>query len=293
MPLAKLFIGSALAVAFYSTATFIAVREESAAARNTWGTARDLIYLPSPNQARLMSLGYSNLVADFYWVKALQYFSDPLQSLNRYKNLADFLDIVVGVDPDYKYTYKFAGLAIPYDTGRFHYVNTRRSTGFLERGAQRFPDNWQLHFFLGYNYLNFHDEPVRAAEQFAEAARIPGSPKYLKAFAARAFAAGGEVDRAIEFSSTAAQNATDPEIKQMMESRLVELRIEKELRRIEDAAKAFRETHAHWPTLDELVAGGFERGPSGFSLDDAGVAHSVETSRRMIIKHDQTGFRGD
>ena len=294
MRLSSLFAGTALALACYGGSTFVAVREDLVASR--WHAAKDLIYLPSPTQARLLSLGYTNLVADFYWVKALQYFTDPYQSINRYKNLGDYLDVVLGIDPDYEYAYKFAGLSIPYDTGRFQYVNTRRSTTFLERGVERFPNNWELHFFLGYNYLNFHNEPVKAGEQFAAAADLPGSPKYLKAFAARVLAVGGELDRAIEFASSAAQAAQDPEIKEMMEKRLIDLQIEKELRRIEAAAQDFKATNGRWPTgIEELVKAGLERPASHFSIDEAGVARSPEGTQRMILHMDQAqkDFRGD
>src|SRR4051812_17933386 len=101
-----------LALGAYATATWFAVSFESFSPATHGTSSGDLIYLPTPAQARLMSLGYVNAVADFYWVKALQYYVDQGQAANRYKNLGDYLDLVIGVDPDYEFAYKFAGLAV-------------------------------------------------------------------------------------------------------------------------------------------------------------------------------------
>ena len=294
--LAKILVGSALAVFCYSGATYLGWLLEKRAPIRSLGAAGELIYLPSPQQARLMSLGFTNLVADYYWVKALQYYTDPTLAQYRYKNLADYLELVVGIDPDYEYAYKFAGLAIPYDTGRWRHVNTRRSTSFLERGARRFPGNWQFHFLLGYNYLNFHNEPATAAKHLEMAAKLPKAPTYLAAFAARVYAVGGELDRALEFSEGILRTTSSPEIEAMMRARITDLRVEKELRSIEAAAKAFQQKHARFPAdLNELIDAGFARPPPEFSLRADGVAESTIKSERMVLHQDSNhvGFTGE
>lgn len=292
----KAALGSLLSLTCFAAGVYLSVRFERLNPTSRGGGARDLIYLPTPQQARLMSLGYTSVVADFYWVKALQYFTDPTQRLNQYKNLADYLEVVLGVDPDYEYAYKFAGIAVPHDTGRFRFVNTKRSTSFLERGVKRFPENWQLRFFLGYNYLNFHNEPIKAAEQFAIASELPGAPTYFAGFAARLWTVGGEVDRALDFARGVLKTTKDAEIRELMEQRVRDLEVERELRRIEAAAKAFEEKTGHLPAnLDELVGSGFTAPLSGFSLDDKGVAHSDLPAERMRIYEDpnQAGFSGE
>src|SRR5207248_2422831 len=107
----KVLLASLLAVAFYGVGSYLSVAFEELAPGRARGGARDLIYLPSSQQARLMSLGFNNVVADYYWVQALQYFTDPTEALNQYKNLGDYLDLVLSIDPDYEYAYKFAGIS--------------------------------------------------------------------------------------------------------------------------------------------------------------------------------------
>src|SRR5215469_7122306 len=189
-------------------------------ARNDLVVARELIYLPSPSTARLMSFGFEQLSADWYWVKTLQYFVEPAQELNQYKNLADFLDVVVGVDPDFHYAYKFAGISIPYDTGRYRFANTDRAIDFLQRGIARWPDDWQMRLYLGYYLLTFRNDTEGAAEQFFRAAPIEGAPPYLKLFAGKLLALSGEVDRAKLFTEHMLSVTHDPNERAALAQRL-------------------------------------------------------------------------
>jgi tetratricopeptide (TPR) repeat protein len=231
-----------------------------------------------------MSLGFEQVMADWYWVKALQYFTDPVQAYNRYKNLGDILDVVTGVDPDFRYAYKFAGIAVPYDTGRLHWANTDHAIELLERGVTRFPDDWEIQFYLGFSLLNFRKETGRAAEHFAAAARIPGSPPYLKAFAARLFAAGGDIDRALVFAETMLERSTDAQERRQLEQRIQSIRLEGQLRALEEAARRFQKEEGRWPSSPfELTARyGLPAPPPGVTLVD-GVASAPPGVERMIV----------
>jgi hypothetical protein len=221
--------------------------------RDPTSSARALIYLPTPQQARMMAVGFDQVWADWYWVQALQYFTDTAQEINRFRNLGDFLDVVVGIDPDFEYAYKFAGISIPYDTGRFHFANTDRAIDFLQRGVKRFPNNWELHFHLGFYLLNFRDDAPGAAEQFAAAARIEGSPAYLKLFAARLFSVSGELERARVFAETMLASAGDDAEREQLRKRIREIELEHQLRDLESAARRFHQEWGRWPTPTEIT----------------------------------------
>lgn len=281
----KWLFGLVLCGAGLGSSTYLAMRLQRWDPHGFGLRPNQLIYLPSASQARLFSLGFSQVMADYYWVKGLQYFTEPVFAAVQYKNLGDFLEVVIGLDPDFEYAYKFAGIATPYDMGRNRIANAERSTSFLERGVSRFPQNWQLRFFLGYNYLNFHGQPQKAAEQFAEAAKIPGAPTYLKAFAARVYSVGGDVERALDFAQTMLNSTDDEDVRAMMKKRVEDLLAEKEIRRIEEGAKQFRDQMGRFPLdLGELVRNGFrEPSESGYRLEPDGKAHPPDKYERMII----------
>jgi len=246
--------------------------------------ARELIYLPTPQQARLMSMGFEQVMADWYWVKSLQYFTDPLQAYNRFKNLGDILGVVVGVDPDFQYAYKFAGIAVPYDTGRLRWANTGQAIELLQRGVQRFPGNWELQFYLGFSLLNFRKDTAGAAEHFAAAAKIPGSPSYLKRFAARLFAASGDTDRALVFAETMLGNTNDPHERKQLEQRIRSIQLEGQLRTLEEAARRFQMEEGRWPstTLELTAKYGLPAPPPGVTFAN-GVASVPPGAERMIV----------
>ncbi|HET6983960.1 MAG TPA: hypothetical protein VFI53_17590 [Myxococcaceae bacterium] len=280
-----LLLGLLAVSALLGLGVFAGARADLLLQRDPNSASRALIYLPTPRQARLMAVGFDQVMADWYWVEALQYFTDASQEINRYRNLGDFLEVVVGIDPDFQYAYKFAGISIPYDTGRFHFANTDRAIDFLERGVKRFPSNWELHFHLGFYYLNFRDDPPRAAEQFAAAAKLEGSPAYLKLFAARLFSVSGELDRARVFAETMLASATDPTERAQLEKRIQEIDMERQLRKLEDGARHFHDQWGRWPTPAEVaVAYGLPLPAPGVKLEN-GVAKAPDLERMIVHEH--------
>lgn len=286
---AALLLGLMLLLVLLGIGVTAGARADDLLRRDPTSAARALIYLPKPHQARIMSVGFEQVMADWYWVQALQYFTDAAQEVNRYRNLADYLEVVVGIDPDFEYAYKFAGVSIPFDTGRFRFANTDRAIEFLERGVKKFPNNWELHFYLGFYLLNFRDDPSGAAEQFAAAANIAGSPSYLKLFAARLFSVGGELGRARIFTETILASTTDEAERKDLKKRLREIDTEQQLRDLEVAAKQFHDRWGRWPTpIEATVASGLPLPPPDVELNE-GVA-SLPNEKRLVVHEHPTEY---
>ena len=277
---------AALLFASYAAGRYVDQRR----AQNELLVARELIYLPSPATARAMSFGFQQLVADWYWVRGLQYFVEPAQELNHYRNLGDFLEVVVGVDPDFHYAYKFAGVSIPFDTGRYRFANTDRAISFLERGVAKWPDDWQMRFYLGFYLLNFRDDPAGAAEQFSTAAPIPGAPTYLKGFAAKLLTLSGDVERGRLFTEQMLAVTDDPDEKARLQQRLREIEAEGALRKVEAAARQFHDRQGRWPVgLGELASlGPLPRLPPDARLENGKVVVPSLT-RLQIYEHPKEG----
>ncbi len=63
----------------------------------------DILYFSSPRMVKAMALGYDDLVADVYWMRAIQYYGRREEAARRrvpYKNLAALLDIVTTLDSE-------------------------------------------------------------------------------------------------------------------------------------------------------------------------------------------------
>src|SRR6201989_3064970 len=71
------------------------------AARGQGATLEEVLYLPSGKILKRLSLGYSSLLADIYWTRAVQYFgSRHFNGARRYDLLAPLLDITTDLDPN-------------------------------------------------------------------------------------------------------------------------------------------------------------------------------------------------
>src|SRR3954453_13227364 len=74
-------------------------------------TLEEVLYLPSGKSVKRLSLGYSSLLADIYWTRAVQYFGNKSnQRSMRYDLLYPALDIATDLDPHLIGSYEFGSL---------------------------------------------------------------------------------------------------------------------------------------------------------------------------------------
>ena len=72
---------------------------------------RDTLYISSPSALKRMSLGYTGLLADIYWTRAVQYFgSHHARSAEEYNLLYPLLDITTTLDPKLIIAYRFGAI---------------------------------------------------------------------------------------------------------------------------------------------------------------------------------------
>ena len=118
--------------------------------------------------------------------------------------------------------------------------------------------------YLGFNESYFHKNYREAADLVVRASRLPGSPAYLPQLATRLYAASDSFDLASSLATQLAEQAEDPELKDAMERRVFEIRIEQDLRKLETAIAAYRASNGTLPTrLSELQeAGAISRIPT-------------------------------
>ena len=68
----------------------------------------DVLYLKSSKMLRWMSLGYTGLMADIYWTRAVQYFgARHFVGAAHFEQLAPLLDITTDLDPKLTVAYQY------------------------------------------------------------------------------------------------------------------------------------------------------------------------------------------
>src|SRR5437868_15091714 len=91
--------------------------------RGKEATLEEVLYLPSGKTVKRLSLGYSSLMADIYWTRAVQYFgSRHLAHSGHYDLLYPLLDITTDLDPQLIVAYEsgsiFVSQRVPEGAGQ-------------------------------------------------------------------------------------------------------------------------------------------------------------------------------
>jgi tetratricopeptide (TPR) repeat protein len=224
-------------------------------------TLTDVLFIPSAKAVKRMSLGYTGLLADIYWTRAVQYFgAHHVAKAEEYDLLAPLLDITVTLDPKLEPAYKFGAIFLaeepPAGAGR-----PDLAVELIERGIKEFPDDWHMYFHLGFiEYMERHDY-IAAAEAFERGSRVPNTNPLLLVMAANMRQHGGDVATARLLWQNVYQSNSNKMVQDNALEHLAALRLDEQMQHIIDRVQAATAKLGHTPSnWQEVVAAGFLRG---------------------------------
>lgn len=153
----------------------------------------ELLYVRSPEAMKRMALSYGPLLADIYWIRAIQHYGDTKRSTEgakSYSLLYPLLDLTTSLDPLFNVAYQFGAIFLaepaPGGPGR-----PDLAIVLLQKGLKAQPDNWRLIQALGFIHYWWHQDYRTAAFWFDQAAKRPGAPIWMAPLAAVTLAQGG------------------------------------------------------------------------------------------------------
>ena len=153
-----------------------------------------LLYVRSPEALDRMALGFDALLADVYWIRAIQHYGGnrlDRGTVRRYELLDPLLDIATTLDPYFNIAYRFGAIflseAPPGGPGRADHA-----VALLRKGIAAQPTKWQYYHDIAFvHYWSLRDA-VTAAEWFRRAAEQPGAPNWLMPVAAAMLSQGND-----------------------------------------------------------------------------------------------------
>lgn len=183
------------------------------------------LYL-NPATARRMSLGFNGLVADWYWMRSLQYVGRkiisvpedvPIDSLSQLdlKLLAPLLDTATTLDPHFLDPYEYAAVVLPA-------VDVQQAIRIANKGIDANPTAWRLYHQLGYIYWQQKNYQA-ASDVYRRGAQVPGAPPWMTAMTAKMAADGGSRTIAREIYARMHDDSADEKVKDMARRRLIQL----------------------------------------------------------------------
>ena len=154
-----------------------------------------VLWVRSGPLAERLALGFDNIVADVYWIRAVVYFGGQRQATqqNQFDQLFPLLDLVTSLDPHFRIAYRFGSifLAEPYPGGA---GQPDLAIQLLEKGIAADPRRWEYVQDIGFIHYFWKRDFEQAAAWFKRATDVPGAPEWLGPLAATTLAEGGSRD---------------------------------------------------------------------------------------------------
>jgi tetratricopeptide (TPR) repeat protein len=240
--------------------------------RGKEATLEEVLYLPSGKTLKRVSLGYSSLLADIYWTRAVQYFGAKFhQRATRYDLLYPLLDITTDLDPH---------LIPAYQTGSIFLCQRSPGAGqpdkavvLLEKGIRENPEYWRLYFTLGFVHYMDRKDYKAAQEAFDKGSHVPGALPWMKAMAARMAERADDIDTALALWKAVYEANTEKNIRETALSHIMSLEADGQIATLERRVQAYRSQTGRLPlNWNDMARSGFL---PGIPQDPAGYIYKL------------------
>ncbi len=217
------------------------------------GDADEARVVPRPELLRVASLGFESLVADYYWIQAVQVVgasnADPSE---HGPLLGRLVDVVTQLDPWVDHPYRFGALwmidSLP---------SIRLANQILRRGIAYHPLDWRNRFYLGFNQFFYLEDNPAAIETLEPALKLPGAPRYLSRLVARLRIDTDGLEASALFLQELVRSAPDGYAKAEYEKALDEIEAERRARFLDGAREEYKRRQGRDITrVADLLAGG-------------------------------------
>ena len=237
---------------------------------------RHVLYVSDAEVMKRAALSYDTLLADVYWIRALQHYGGERQKpryARRYDLLYPLLDLTTTLDPRFSIAYRFGAIFLaeprPGGAGR-----PEQGISLLKKGVAVDPAHWDYYHDIGFIYYWHLGDYQQAAEWFARGGDLPGAPFWLKTYAAVMLTRGGDREASRALWTQIGRSDESDWLRGMAQLRLAQLdaldQIDVLKRIVGDYAKRTGRRAQSW---QQLAASGALRGSP---LDPSGAAYTLD-----------------
>lgn len=192
------------------------------------------------------ALGFDGLLADWYWMQALQYIGEKfvkdretnqkfnLENLERLnpRRLYPLLDNAATLDPKFAAVYSYGAVILPA-------IDPKQAIALIEKGIENNPNEWRLYEQLGYIYWRLNDYG-RAAAVYETGAKISGAPPFMLSMTSKMKSAGGDRETARAIYQQMFAESTDAQVRENAALHLLELDSRDERDAVREVLQSFQ-----------------------------------------------------
>lgn len=235
---------------------------------------RELLYLPSPEMLKMMSLGNPGLAADVLYLWSIQYYS-LFKPHERFLYLETIYNLITDLDPLYYDAYRIGALIMQIQTGGDQRELEGAVRRLFDKGLGNLPRNWQLAEAAAWDfYIRFKDRET-ALHYAAIAAQRPGAPPRIKRMVGvwRDRESAWTLEDSIEYWRLAVDDAEDEWDRVMCMNQLYDAVATRDRQALEPLLRAVAARFGFCPkSWQELIRlGAIEREPMDFYGDPYGI----------------------
>lgn len=189
------------------------------------------------------ALGFEGLIADWYWMKSLQYIGDKIVKTDKAIRIDDmrelnprllypYLDNATDLDPKFTTVYEYGATVLPA-------IDNSQAIKLGEKSIKNNPNEWRLYHYLGFTYWRLKNYE-KAANVYGRGSQISGAPAFMRMMAAKMKSEGGSREIARAMYRQMFDEAKDAKLKESAELRLLELDSLDERDAIQNALREFQ-----------------------------------------------------
>jgi tetratricopeptide (TPR) repeat protein len=215
-----------------------------------------VLYLPSGQYLKVVSLGFPEILADLIYLWSIQYYGN-YDKAERFSYLEHVYNgVIAELDPHYIDPYLVGALIMETEAGE-HEMALR----LLEKGMKSNPQEWILPFEAGFICFDALSDYGRAADYFERAMAIPSAPPAIRRIHAEMFNKMGDKRRSLENWKQIHDAADSEYVRDISWRHVHDLAIEVDLETLTAAIESYRSTHGRLPSsLDDLARAGLVAG---------------------------------
>jgi tetratricopeptide (TPR) repeat protein len=244
------------------------------------------------------SLGFNGLLADWYWMRSLQYIGDkilknPQENINiedlrplNPRLLYPLLESTTDLDPHFIAAFAYGAVVLPA-------IDSTQAIKIAEKGITNNPNEWRLYQHLGYIYWRLQNYE-KAAQVYEEGSKIQGAPPFMKMMVAQMKNKGGSRETSRQIYEQMLAEAQDDITRKAAQLRLSELDSLDERDAVQATLDAFKSRQnrcpSGWaeifPILKEVkLPGGkdFRIDRNNNLIDPSGAPYILDTKSCRIL----------
>jgi len=231
------------------------------------------------------AFGFRNVLSDVAWLEAVQVTGNRKMTRWDYDLLYELLDVVSNFDPKFEIPYLLGGLVLGESTS-----HAQKALHVLARGKEQYPTDWRFPFYMGFTHYFSLGDGIAGGRAMAEAARLPGSPAYLPGLASRMLSEAREPEVALALLAPIVRQESDPARRAVLERRIREVAVERDLQVLERAVERYREKTGSVPeNLADLLREGIleeippEPNGGRYLMGPGGKVRSDRVAQRLQV----------